>query len=189
MKKKKVGLLGGTFDPVHNGHLNLAEELLSLKGLDEVWFIPAKQSPFKMQKPLFSEEQRLEMLKIALFENPHFFAVAIELEKKQPSYTVDTIRELQKKYPEIEFSLLIGDDHLKEFHKWKEAEELCKLLPIYVGTRDKTISIPKSPCESALQKGLTPCSVVSVSATQIREKIKKKEAVTELVPKSIECFF
>lgn len=189
MKKKQVGLLGGTFDPVHLGHLNLAKELFFLKGLEEVWFIPAKQNPFKEEKPLFSEEKRLEMLRKALLETPKFLAVDIELKKTLPSYTIDTVKELQEKYPEAAFSLLIGDDHLKDFHKWKSAKELCDLLPIYIGTRQKSVSIPNSPCKTALEKGLTPCSTVDVSATKIREKMQKNESVSGLVPKSIESLF
>jgi nicotinate-nucleotide adenylyltransferase len=152
---KKVGFLGGSFDPIHFGHISLAIELLEQHRLDEVLFCPAFCSPFKQQKPpVASPDDRLAMLKLAL-DHPQFKITTLEIDRGGASYTIDTIRALEG----MKIRLLLSDESAKELHQWKDTQELMRLAPPLIGARAREIS-----------------------STEIRERLKKKLYCGHLVP-------
>jgi len=176
---RKIGLYGGSFDPIHIGHLNLAIQISEACQLDEVWFCPAQSNPFKQDSITVPIVHRHRMVKDALADFPHFKVIDIEANSPGPSYTIHTLLELLKKNEKeplfSELSLIIGDDNLSSFHKWHQAEEIVKLVPIYVGSRLGALTnIPKSTpfIESALRKGLIQTKIFDISATEIRNRIQ-----------------
>ncbi|MCH9608901.1 MAG: Nicotinate-nucleotide adenylyltransferase [Chlamydiales bacterium] len=170
MEDPLIGLFGGTFDPIHFGHLNLALEIKEKCGLSEVWFIPSHTSPFKQDKngqnaPL----DRLEMVKRALEEVPGCFCLDIEVKRPPPSYTIETIEELEKEYPNKKFALILSDETYAHFSSWKEGEKIKKKVKILVGNRTAT-------------KGAVSTAVMEISSTEIRHRLKKKLYCGHLVP-------
>ena len=122
----KIALLGGSFDPVHYGHLQMAKEAMQVLKVDEVWFIPAKKTPLK-DRILTSDTDRLAMLKIALADFPQFKVNPIEMQREGTSYTIDTLEALRKQYPSYTFYWLIGNDQLEQFDLWKDPDRLVQL--------------------------------------------------------------
>jgi nicotinate-nucleotide adenylyltransferase len=153
---KKIGFFGGSFDPIHFGHLHLAIDMLEKHGLDEVLFCPAFCSPFKIDRPpIASGEERLQMLKLVLADIPQFRVTPIEIERHQPSYTVETLRKL----PKAEYRLILTKESAATFTKWKEPEEIKRLAPLLIGER-----------------------AFPISSSEIRERLKKKLYCGHLVP-------
>src|ERR1043165_7853536 len=134
---KKIGILGGSFDPFHFGHLNLAVAMLETCQMDEVLFVPASISPFKENAPpKSSAEQRKEMASLAISPVKAFRLLDWELQIQGPSFTIDTVRRLCSSEPSSQFHLLLGDDQLKDLHHWKDIDELILLAPPFIGTRE-----------------------------------------------------
>ncbi len=176
--KNEVGFFGGSFDPIHFGHINLALAMLETHGLKEILFCPAFCSPFKLESPpLASPQDRLAMLKAALKEIPQFKVLSIEIDRGGPSYTIDTLTELQKKGNQLR--LILSGEAAAHFDRWKEAEALIRLAPPLVGTRrgGSSENLPEK-----FKKGLTPTRVLEISSTEIRERIKQKLYCGHLVP-------
>lgn len=154
---KTVGFFGGSFDPIHFGHIALAIELMEAHKLDEVLFCPAFCSPFKQDRPpKASAEERLHILKLAL-EIPQFKISTLELDRKGPSYTIDTLRELKQE--NVHLRLLLSDEAASGFKKWKEPEEIAKIAPLCIGKRK-----------------------IEISSTEIRERLKNNLYCGHLVP-------
>lgn len=145
-----TGFLGGTFDPIHFGHLNLAITLKEAHGLDKILICPAWENPFKTGKKMASPEHRLAMCRLAIEGLKGFEVLDYEVKKGGPSYTIDTIQYLNRP-----LRLLLGDDQLAGFSKWKEAETLKKLAPPLVGSRE-TMQISSTNIRERLERGL-PC--------------------------------
>lgn len=160
--KKHVVLFGGSFDPVHEGHLAIARAAQNQLEADEVWFIPARQAPLKDRVPT-DAQKRVDMLKLALRNEPDFKINEVELKRPGTSYTIDTVRELQKDHPECTFTFLIGADQLMQFHKWKEADKLDRLVRFACANRDG--NLPQTKYR------VTPVKMedVPVSSTDIRK--------------------
>lgn len=136
MKKKfKVGLYFGSFNPVHVGHLIIAETLLNETNLNQVWLVVSPQNPFKEKKSLASEYDRFNMVELATQDHPYIKPCNVEFYLPKPSYTIDTLTHLTEKYPDYEFSLLMGEDNLENLHKWKNYEAILKYYDIYVYPR------------------------------------------------------
>ncbi|OGN63916.1 MAG: nicotinate (nicotinamide) nucleotide adenylyltransferase [Chlamydiae bacterium RIFCSPHIGHO2_12_FULL_49_9] len=172
---KKVGFFGGSFDPIHFGHINLALELLEKRHLDEALFCPAFCSPFKGDHPpSLSKLERLELLKLALEGVPHARISTLELDREGPSYTVDTIRELLK-LEKSSFRLLLSEEAAERIMEWREAQELVRLAPPLVGVRDPSSS-SKGPFERVRTR------VFEVSSTEIRERLKRGLYCGHLIP-------
>lgn len=193
MRKPKVGFYGGTFDPPHFGHLNLALEILEAHHLDEVWFCPACCNPHKQEcQPIASVHHRLEMLKLALEDVPNCKILDIEANRPGPSYTVDTLRSLinqeKKKKSPRQICLIIGDDAAPGFCRWHEAEEITRLAPIFVGRRSTAALAPLTGgpeiCQ-ALQKGMTPTPYLEISSTEIRKRLAAGKYCGHLVPSKV----
>jgi nicotinate-nucleotide adenylyltransferase len=173
----KVGLLGGTFDPVHFGHLNLAIALKEAASLDRVLLVPARTSPFKMEKaPIVSGEHRLEMLRMAIEGIEGFEMLDWELKKPAPSYTIDTVRQLSQD-PSLELHLLLTEDQIPTFSSWKESALLIQLASPLIGMRSKEKN--SSVCSWGKRVQM-PC--LEISSTLIRERLARRAYCGHLLP-------
>ena len=178
----KVGVFGGTFDPIHYGHLITAQSVWEIRKLDKILFIPAFISPHKSDVKTSSPEDRLKMIKIAI-EGVDFFDYSdIEIKKGGISYTVDTLSELKKKYDEIEF--IIGYDNIFEFHTWKDPDEIMKLAKIIVLKR-KSSHPPQFKDKYYNQAVFVQTRGIEISATDLRERVKKGLPINFLVPPKV----
>ena len=128
----KIGLYFGTFNPIHVGHLTIANHLAEHSDLDQVWFVVTPHSPFKKKSSLLDDHQRLEMVYLATKDYPNLKQSDIEFKLPQPNYTINTLTYLEEKYPDHEFALIMGEDNLKSFHKWKNYELILERYSIYV---------------------------------------------------------
>lgn len=175
---KNIGLLFGSFNPIHNGHITLATFILKHKPLDEIWFVVSPLSPFKKSKILLDKNDRLDMVKVAIKPFKKFFVSDIEFKMKTPNYTIDTLYEIKKKYPEDSFSLIIGEDNLENFKNWKDSNLIIENFKIYVYPRN----FSKSKLNlnfNTLYKINAP--TINISSTDIREFIKKNEDIDGLL--------
>ncbi len=190
MHKKKVGLYGGTFDPIHVGHLNLAVSIQEKAGLDEVWFCPALVSPHKEGLSQTAPEIRLEMVKKAVAPFSKFYVLEMELARKGPSYTSETLQLLKKEHKDVDFFLILGDESLPTFSKWHNVEEIVTLVPLLVGRRLKKppdlsqYGYSNQVLES-VSRGLIETPLFEVSATAIRERIKLGLCCHHLLPEGV----
>lgn len=193
MKRKKIGLLGGTFDPIHHGHLNLAFELMEKKDLDEVWFIPAQINPFKTGVITTSMEDRLEMVKLAIQDIPQFSIKDLEKERPPPSYTIHTLQafisEAALTGEPHHFYLLLGEDSVPGFSQWHLPEEIVKLVPLLIGSRSGISQYQfeafSLPIREAIQAGLTPTRLMDVSGTEIRHRLRHNLYCGHLLPSPV----
>ena len=131
----RIGLYFGSFNPVHIGHMAIAGYMTEFGGLDQVWFVVSPHNPLKKKETLLADHQRLQMVRLAIGDNPKFKASDIEFKLPIPSFTIDTLTYLGEKYSNNEFCLLMGQDNLVTLHKWKNAYELVRKCPIYVYPR------------------------------------------------------
>ena len=175
MERKKVGFFGGSFDPIHLGHLNLAIELLERKGLDQILFCPALVSPTKQgSPPLATPEHRMNMLRISLEDVPFCEPYEAELMRPPPSYTIDTIKKIQAE----KLVLILAEDAAYELDQWKDVEKLLELAPPLIGTRfgfdtEKLNRLPQN-IKLKLQVGMCQIPAMDISSTMVRERLKKR---------------
>lgn len=186
---KKVGLFGGTFDPIHFGHLNLAAQLKQIHHLDEVWFVPTSLSPFKTDTPPIRASHRLKMLEIALEGREGFSIWEHEIHSKGPSYTVETVLAAMRQFPDNQFFLLLGEDALLRYHLWNRHKQLLDLIPFLIGARPEEDVIQALKAgeyeREKLKEGVTPIQEISVSSTDVRLRLKKKLNCDHLVPRKV----
>lgn len=180
----KVGLYFGSFNPVHVGHLIIANHMAEYSGLDQVWMMVTPHNPLKKKDTLLDDHQRLHLVFLATEDYPKIKPSDFEFKLPQPNYTVNTLSHLQDKFPTHEFSLIMGEDNLKTFHKWKNYEVILENHEIYVYPR---IS---SDAENHLFKNnskihLIQAPVVEISSTFLRENIKKQKNVQPLLPHKV----
>lgn len=190
MAQQKIGLFGGTFNPVHYGHLNLAVEMLEKHALDAVWFCPAQINPLRTDEPPIPAEHRLAMLQLATEKAPYFEVIDVEVKRPGPSYTVDTLRGLTQQHPDTEFYLILGEDAVQGFLGWKVPQEIVSLAQPLVGCRSKE-AIDLAPLVAdpvvyaAVKKGVTCTSVIDISSTEIRARLAKGLYCGHLLPEKI----
>jgi nicotinate-nucleotide adenylyltransferase len=177
-----VGILGGTFDPIHFGHLITAQYVLEARNLSKIIFIPNYISPHKTDKIITAPQHRLRMLQLALEGADHFEVTDIELKRTSVSYTIDTITTLKKNYSEIE--LIIGYDNLIDFSTWKEPDELVQLVTLVVMDR-KIKSHPQNPDKYFRNAVLLNTPQIEISASEIRSRVRKNLPVNFLVPQKV----
>lgn len=181
---KALGIYGGSFDPIHLGHLLLAEAAREELALDKVFFVPAAQSPMKNHRPYISDTDRLELIKLAIKENPSFTFSEVELKRKPPSYTVDTLRFFHQAYPDYELFLLMGQDSLNTLTGWRQFTQLFSLATLAVGVRPGyPLQVPaeleayRRP--SAQSKGIVffHNPEIAISSSAIRERLRLGKSV------------
>lgn len=189
----KIGILGGTFDPIHKGHLIIGEYARVYAELDEVVFMPSGTHPFKDNKKITSAKKRCEMIQLAIKSNPYFKISNIEMETIGINYTIDTIRCLKKQHKEDEFYFIIGSDILFEIEEWKEFEELleiCKFILFYRIDEEKSISKKIKQLKILYKMNITKIEtpIFPISSTEIREKAKKNISIKYLVQEDVENY-
>jgi nicotinate-nucleotide adenylyltransferase len=182
---KKIGLFFGSFNPIHIGHLILANYILENSDMDELWFVVSPQNPFKDKKSLLKDHNRLDMVQLAVKNYPNMRASNVEFSLPQPSYTIDTLMYLREKHPDYSFSLIMGEDNLNGLHKWKNAELLLKNYHIIVYPRIFE-SEKKDPEYLGHENiSLIKAPVIELSATEIRNMIKAGKNVRPMLPPEV----
>jgi nicotinate-nucleotide adenylyltransferase len=172
-----VGLFGGSFDPVHHGHLIVGRIAAETLGLEALRFVPAREQPFKRGRHGASPEQRAAMLDLAVSGEPGFAVERAELEREGPSYTVDTLRTLHGREPGIRPALLIGADAAAELEAWHEAPEIPRLADVVVFAR-AGVAVPRSP----LITRTIEVPAIEISATEIRRRVREGRSIRYWVP-------
>ncbi len=182
---KKTGLFFGSFNPIHIGHLILANYILENSDMEELWFVVSPQNPFKDKKSLLKDHNRLDMVQLAVKNYPQMRASNVEFALPQPSYTIDTLTYLHEKYPDCSFSLIMGEDNLEGLHRWKNSDTLIKNHHIIVYPR---IFEGKKTDSEYLQHdhiSLVKAPVIELSATEIRNMIKEGKNVRPMLPPEV----
>lgn len=181
MKTKKVGLYFGSFNPIHIGHLVIANHLVEYSDLDEIWLVVSPHNPFKKKKTLLEDHHRLELAQRACETYDKLKVSDIEFKLPQPSYTINTLAHLSEKNPDIQFCLLMGEDNLNTFHKWKNYEVILEQYPIYVYPR-KTDNGPENQFTNHPDIVHIDAPIMEISSTHIRKAIKARKNVRQLLP-------
>ncbi|SFA95301.1 MULTISPECIES: nicotinate-nucleotide adenylyltransferase [unclassified Bacillus (in: firmicutes)] len=176
---KKIGILGGTFDPPHNGHLLIANEVLNALQLEEIWFMPNQEPPHKKRSNSVSNDDRVQMLELAISDNKRFKIEKIELERHGPSYTIDTMKILTEIHKEYRFYFIIGADMVEYLPKWNKIEELISLVK-FVG-----VQRPGYKVESDFPILYVEVPQMEISSSDIRARIQKGKPVKYLLPDSV----
>ena len=183
----KLGIFGGTFDPVHHGHLIVAEYVRETVGLDRILFIPTMISPHKQDADITAAIDRFAMLREAVGANPFFEASDLEIERGGVSYTVDTLRILMESHRPADLYLLIGADNLRDFGSWKDPEEIVKRARLIVMNRP---GFTAGEADRPLPEDAIQCVVpsIDISATEIRRRVEQGLPISYLVPLSVERY-
>jgi nicotinate-nucleotide adenylyltransferase len=181
----ETGLFFGSFNPIHIGHMVIANYIAEYSALQEIWFVVSPHNPLKTKDTLLGDRDRLYMAELAIGDDPRFRVSDVEFTLQQPSYTIDTMAYLTEKYPSNRFTLIMGEDNLTTLHKWKNAEELVKRYPIVVYPRLK----PGKGGSKRLTEILEMASIKEISApvmeisgTFIRNAIREGKDVSWFVP-------
>jgi nicotinate-nucleotide adenylyltransferase len=177
-----VGLLFGSFNPVHIGHLALANYMLAFHGLDEVWLVVSPQNPFKSQTELISSHHRFSMLNLALANNVHYKACDVELHMPLPSYTIDTLSRLETLHPTHTFRIIMGADNLPMIERWKEADNIFLKHQTLVYPR-QNCAIPVTRYDSNIS--VTKAPLFELSSTQIRQMVANGQNIDFWVPAGV----
>lgn len=179
-----LGILGGTFDPPHVGHLVVADEVRAAVALDTVLFIPAWRSPHKRRVQLTDPVHRLRMVRLAVARNPEFAVSDLELRRGGISYTVDTLEELHRRFSRHRLFLLIGMDNLQKFDTWKSPQRILELATIVVMTR---AGVPVVPIPKVMADHTVTCPVpeIGISSSDIRKRIRSGKPFRHLVPERV----
>lgn len=181
---RSIGLFGGSFNPIHCGHIALARHLLQATGLDEVWFVVSPMNPFKTQATdLLADDLRLHMVRMALADQPQMQACDVEFHLPRPSYMWNTLQHLVRQYPDSRFTLLIGADNWLSFERWAHWQEIMAHHAIVVYPRE---GCPVSLHSLPTGVTLVPAPLFPVSSTMIRQRVAAGLPVTGMVPPAIE---
>lgn len=178
----RVGIFGGTFDPIHHGHLITAQAIKELRNLDKIIFIPSFISPHKQNIIVSAPEHRINMIKLSIEGIPYFDWTDFEIKNKDVSYTIETIHEMKKHFDEIE--LIIGEDNIQTFDKWNSPEEIIRLVTLIVLGR-KTISNEESDNQYINKAIYLNTPRIDISSTVIRERVKMGLPINFLVPQKV----
>ena len=192
----RVGIFGGTFDPVHSGHLILAEQCREKGRLDEVWFVPAPRPPHKDEPALTRFEQRVEMLALAMAGNPAFRIDEVEKERVGPSYTADTLTELRRRHPTHEFFLLVGSDTLADLPHWHEPlrvlEQASLLVVARPGVDVPTVEELRHQLHAAenlpLRLHVVEMPQIDIASRDLRRRAAAGRSLRYFLPRAVECY-
>ena len=192
----RIGIFGGTFDPVHLGHLILAEQCREQGRLDQVWFIPAARPPHKQDRPLTPFVQCAEMLSLAIAGQTAFRVEEMEKDRPGPSYTVDTLNELHQRQPDAELFLIIGSDTLHDLPDWHEPVRIIERAGLLVVARPDWSLVPAEqlraslhlPEEVPLRQAVIRTPLIEISSSDLRRRIAAGHSVRYMVPRAVECY-
>lgn len=176
----KTGIFGGSFNPVHNGHIALARQLREAAGLDEVWLMVSPQNPLKQQADLLDDQLRLRMARQAVADEPFIRVSDYEFLLSRPSYTWNTLQALERDFPDRQFVLMIGGDNWQHFSRWYRADDILNRYPIVVYPRRGTIIKSATPNVTIVEADL-----LDISSTDIRRRVREGKPITGMVPDSI----
>ena len=181
---KKIGLYFGTFNPIHLGHLTIANHMVEYSDLDEIWMVVTPHNPFKKKSSLLDNHHRLEMVFKATEGYPKIKPSDIEFKLPQPNYTVNTLAHLEERYPDKSFCLIMGEDNLKSLHKWKNYEVILENYQVYVYPRISTGNIPE---QFKNHPKITPVAapIMEISSTFIRKAIKEQKNCKPLLNQNV----
>lgn len=192
----RIGVFGGTFDPVHLGHLVVADRAREQAALDQVWFIPAARPPHKQERVITPFAHRTEMLRLALAGNPVFQVDELERDRPGPSFTVETLQELRDRNNQDEFELILGGDCLPDLPGWREPARILELAGLLVIDRPGSASMGPETLLKSL--GLGPATpirfrrisapLLDISSTDLRQRVARGESIRYLVPRAVECY-
>lgn len=182
MSKKKTGLYFGTFNPIHIGHCVIAQHMLEFTDLDEVWFVVTPHNPHKKKSTLLDDYQRLHMVQIAVEDNYQLQVSNMEFDLPQPSYTATTLAHATEKYPDREFSLIMGADNLETFHKWRNYEWILENHQLYVYPR---IESDGGELKNHPMVKITDAPIMQIASTDIRNAIKDGKNVSFMLPEKV----
>ncbi len=179
---KNIGLFFGSFNPIHNGHMAIANYIIEYTDIKELWFVISPHNPLKEKASLLHQNDRYQMVVEAIDAEPRFRASTIEFNLPQPSYTINTLVHLQEKYPKNKFSLIMGEDNLATFHKWKNYERILAQCDVLVYPRP---NCEKTPFHHHPKVKITAAPQVEISSTFIRNAIKENKNVQYFVPEKV----
>lgn len=185
---KKVGLYFGTFNPIHIGHLVIANFMATHTGLDEVWLVVTPHNPLKERNELLPDDHRLQMVRLATIDNNNLQVSDVEFKLPQPNYTIATLDHLRSTHPEITFTLIMGEDNLRSLHQWKEHERLVSEYDILVYPRAITDGEQPSlePCLINMSRvNIYDAPMIRISSTFLRNAIRSQEDIRYLVPDTV----
>ncbi|MDP4662734.1 MAG: nicotinate (nicotinamide) nucleotide adenylyltransferase [Salibacteraceae bacterium] len=189
--KKSIGLYFGTFNPIHVGHLIIANHMVQNAGLDQVWFVVTPQNPLKPKASLLADYHRLALVRIAVDDNPNIEASNVEFDLPQPSYTIHTLVSLSEKYPDYDFTIIMGEDNLNTLQKWKNYEQILNNYAILVYPRvesDENLSVnteSRSPLLDLENVTMIDAPLMKLSASFIRRSIKEGKDVRYLLTEKV----
>ncbi len=179
----QIGLFFGSFNPIHVGHLIVANVMATTTDLEQVWLVVSPQNPFKKNKSLLHEFDRLDLVERAIADNHHLKASDVEFSMPRPSYTIDTLRRMREKFPQHTFRLIIGGDNLGQFPNWKEHEAILNDFGLYVYPRPNA---EPSSLETHPNVRLVEAPLLDISATFIRAQLNAGRSIRYLVPDAVE---
>ncbi|WP_062198764.1 nicotinate-nucleotide adenylyltransferase [Massilibacterium senegalense] len=181
---RKIGILGGTFDPPHLGHLIIAEEVREQCKLDEIWFMPNQSPPHKQINPFIQNEHRIEMVKRSIKGHPQFHISLIEFERSDVSYTYDTMIQIKKRYPDDDFYFIIGGDMVEYLPKWHKIDELLQMIT-FIGAKrpgyDMSCPYPNHVIEVEVPQ-------IDISSSMVRERIHQQKSIRYLVMDEVRVY-
>jgi nicotinate-nucleotide adenylyltransferase len=192
----RIGIFGGTFDPIHYGHLILAEQCREQGQLDEVWLVPAPRPPHKGEHAMTRFEQRVEMLALAIAGNPAFRIDELENERSGASYTAETLAELHRRHPAHEFFLLVGSDTLRDLPHWREPQRVVQLASLLVMHRPNNEVMPVEELRTRLQlPEATPLRVevvetplIDIASRDLRRRAAAGHSLRYFLPRAVEIY-
>ncbi len=177
----KIGLYFGSFNPVHIGHMAIANYLVEYAGIDQLWFVVSPHNPHKKKDNLLNDYDRLEMMHLALGDDPRFRVSDIEFRLPKPSYTIDTLTHIAEKYPTHKFSVIMGSDNLQNFHKWKNYEAIHQNYGIIVYPRPG-FDRASSNCRNIT---IVDAPLMEISSTMIREALHERRDMRHFLPPKV----
>ncbi|PKG24493.1 nicotinate-nucleotide adenylyltransferase [Niallia nealsonii] len=180
--RKRIGILGGTFDPPHIGHLIIANEVLHHERLDEIWFMPNQEPPHKIKAGNVSNKNRIEMLQLAIKDHPKFRIETIEMNREGKSYTFDTMKILKEVHPHMDFHFIIGGDMVEYLPKWYKIEELVEIIQFI------SVNRPQYSNETAYPVRYVDVPAIDISSNLIRERLKKGDTIQYLTKESVKRY-
>lgn len=190
----KIGIMGGTFNPIHNAHLMLAEQAYEQYHLDEILFMPSKRPAYKELSEVIDEEHRCQMIQVAIEDNPHFRIDTMELKREGNTYTADTLIQLTQQHPDISYYFIIGADSLFQLERWSRPEIILSKASILAANReDKDVELVKSKIAELTSNyeakiHLLQIPQLDISSKMIRRRLKEGKTIRYFVPKGVEDY-